>query len=74
MQAQRRCARARDAGVRDAGARKRFKSDERIIRALIRGGLMRWESKRPKNWHLHHRSILVEKSPHCAEFWRMIGR
>lgn len=40
MQAQRRCARARD-----ARARERFKSDERIMRALIRGGLMGWESK-----------------------------
>lgn len=74
MQAQRRCARARDAGVRDAGARKRFKSDERIIRALIRGGLMGWESRWPKNWPLHHRPILVENSPHCGEFLRMIGR
>ncbi len=69
MQAQRRCARARD-----ARARERFKSDERIMRALIRGGLMGWESKSPKNWHLHQRCILVENSPHCGEFWETMGR
>ena len=38
MQAKRRCARAPE----------RFKSDERIMRALIRGGLIAWKSEKPK--------------------------